>query len=363
MFGGGEKVRFLVNTGSLKIERMICVKRTAMVLALVMILTFGALVRAEVYPDLSGEELLVYITFHEEEGRRLLELFREKTGVSYSYLRMPTGETVARVMAEGSNPRADFILGGTAESHQALANAGLLEAYVPMFADDIPAHYKSAEGYWTGFYVGPISILINRTRWDAEFSHLEKPKTFDDLLNPAFRGEIIMPNPSISGTGYTFLASMIQLKGEDEAFEYFKELSKNVAQFTSSGFTPAQRTAMGEYLIAVNFLHDQLLVKKAGFNVESIVPENAGWEIGANSIINGGPNPRAAKAFADFLSSREAGQLHTDLTERISTRSDVVLPSGVVPLNEMPINTEYSFFEASQKMKEYQARWEDELGY
>lgn len=338
-------------------------KRLVLVLTLVFVLAFGGLVKAQEYPDLTGEELLVYITFHEEEGRRLLELFREKTGVSYSYLRMPTGEAVARVMAEGSNPRADFVLGGTAESHQALADAGLLEAYVPMYADDIPDYYKNPDGYWTGFYVGPISIMINRTRWDAEFSHLEVPTTFEDLLNPEFAGEIIMPNPATSGTGYTFLASMIQLVGEDEAFEYFKKLSKNVAQFTSSGFTPAQRVAMGEYLIAVNFLHDQLLVKKAGFNVESIVPENAGWEIGANSIIKGGPNPRAAKAFADFLSSREAGQLHTDLTERISVRNDVVLPTGVVPLDEMPINTEYSFFEAAEKMAEYRARWEDEIGY
>ncbi len=333
------------------------------ILTLVFVFVLAGVAVGYEYPDLSDEEITVYITFHEEEGRRLLERFSDLTGVSYEYLRLPTGEATSRVLAEMENPQADFILGGTNEAHERLANEGALRPYRPAFADDIPDMYRSNEDYWTGFYLGPLSIFINNSRWEAEFPDVEKPTTFDDLLNPAFEGEIIMPNPTLSGTGYNFLASMVQLRGEDEAFEYFRELEPNVGEFTSSGFTPAQRTGIGEYLIAINFIHDQMLVSKAGFDVESIVPEGAGWEIGANSIIADGPNPQAAEAFADFLSSREAGQLHTDITQRLSVRNDVELPEGATPLDELPINEDYSFEQAAGMMEDLQNRWEDEIGY
>lgn len=336
------------------------------IFSIVLIILLTSLASAEgEYPDLSGEELTVYITFHEEEGKRLLDLFQQKTNCQYNYLTMPAGETAIRVINEKELPVADIILGGPADVHQLLANKDLLEKHISSISESIPNKYKSIEGYWTGIYIGPISIAVNEVRWEKEFADkgIKKPKNFKDLLNPVFKDEIIIPSPVSSGTGYTLLASLIQLWGKDKALEYFINLEENIGEYTNSGFTVAQRVAVGEYLIGIDFLHDQLLMRKFGFNISSRVPEGAGWEIGCVSAIKDSPNKKPTQVFIDFMLSREAGQFHTNLTERISSRKDVKMPSlaGTISLSELPINCDYDFFEAAEMRNSYQQLWEEKI--
>lgn len=339
-------------------------RMVSFVLALNILSTvFSLNMAATEYPDLRGEKLVVYIAFHEEEGRRLLDLFKEKTNVDYTYLRIPTGELVTRVINEALAPQANIILGGAADLHQLLANQGLLERYAPPPADAIPEKFKNPDHYWTGIYLGTIAISINENRWKKEFEPqgVKKPSTFTELLNPLFKGEIILPDPRTSGTGYTLLASLIQLWGEDEAFTYFQRLDRNVGQYTKIGFTVAQKTAIGEYLIGLNFIHDQLLMKKSGFNLTSIVPSGAGWEIGCVSMIKNNLGSRAARAFLDFMTDKEAGRLHTNLTERISTRPDILTPLGARPWEEIPINMDYDLYLAAELQTQYLKTWEERV--
>lgn len=322
-----------------------------------MIGAFGA--QAQDLPDLKGKKLVVYVAFHENEGKALLEAFNKKTGADFSFLRISAGEIVARVQAEKDAPKADIILGGAAENHEFLKEAGLLEKYVSKAGEDIPAYYKDKDGYWAGFYVGPLAIGINKDYWDKNFASkgLKMPESFEDLLNPAFKGEIVMPDAVTSGTGYTMIASVVQDKGEQKAFEYFKELRGQIAQYTSSGFKPAQMVGSGEYLICINFIHDQLLIAERGMPMVSYVPKGAGWEIGAVSIIKGGPNQEAAKAFVDFMLGKEAGEIHSKMTQRLSTRADVPTPQGATALDKMPINKDFSFAKASAQRKELVDKW------
>ncbi|MGE5604673.1 MAG: ABC transporter substrate-binding protein [Bacteroidota bacterium] len=315
------------------------------------------------YPELKDEKLVVYIVFQEEEGCRLLDLFEERTGIGYSYLRMPTGEIIDRVISNPASNKVDVILGGSADAHQSLANSGLLEKYVSSVAKEIDPRFKSPQGYWTGIYVGPLAICIDENRWRKEFANrgIKKPETFEDLLNPSFKGKIIMPDPITSGTAYTILASLIQLWGEDKAVNYLKALNKNIGEYTKSGFTVARKVAIGEYLIGIDFVHDQLLMKQAGFNISSTIPPGAGWEIGCVSMVKNCQHPKAAKAFIDFMVGREAGQLHTNLTERISTRKDVAIPQAAKPLLEIPINREYDFFKAARMKNRYQKLWRERV--
>ena len=83
---------------------------------------------------------------------------------------------------------------------------------------------------------------------------MEPPSTLQDLLNPAFKGEIIIPDPSTSGTGYTFLSSLLQLIDEKKGWEFIEAINGQVGQYTASGYTAAEKTGLGEYLICVNFV-------------------------------------------------------------------------------------------------------------
>ena len=76
--------------------------------------------------------------------------------------------------------------------------------------------------------------------------NLEPPKSWNDLLKPEYRGQIVMPNPKTSGTGYTLLASMFQLRGEEDALEYMKKLDKQIKTYQRSGSAPAKLAGQGE---------------------------------------------------------------------------------------------------------------------
>ncbi|MEA4882434.1 MAG: ABC transporter substrate-binding protein [Clostridia bacterium] len=336
-------------------------KRLALLLVLAALLV-GMVAPSFAAPD--PKELVVYFTFHENEAKRLFALFEKQTGVKVKYLALATGQAVARVEAEATAPQADIFLGAGAENHEAMKMKGLLAPYASPSADAISKAFKDRDGYWTGLYLGPEAIIVNKDRFAAEFAPkgIPMPKTWSDLLRPEFKGEIVMPGPALSSTGYTFLASYVQKYGEDAAWAFFKALDKNINHYTKKGLAPAQFVATGEFVIGINFIHDQLLMQKAGFNVDIIVPPDAGWEIGSVSIIKNGPNTANAKKFIDFVLGEQAQQLHTDLTMRIPTRADVELPGGVKPLAELNIFEGFNVIKAASDKAALLDKWAKAIG-
>ncbi len=87
-----------------------------------------------------------------------------------------------------------------------------------------------------------------------------------------YKGEIQIANPNSSGTSYTTLATLVQLFGEDEAFEFMKAMHKNVNQYTKSGSAPIKNAARGETAVAITFQHDMVTQKVLGFPIEIVSP-------------------------------------------------------------------------------------------
>ncbi|MBX4264326.1 ABC transporter substrate-binding protein [Clostridium estertheticum] len=306
------------------------------------------------YPNLQGRKLLVYVAFHEDEAKPLLEGFKQKTGCEYSILRFPTGEALGRAIEEKAAPKADVFLGGTVDAHEYMKKEGIIEKYISTNASSIPERYKDEDGYWTGLYIEALSIGINKERWDAEFKSkgIKQPENFQDLLNPAFKGEIIIPNPKTSGTGYTFVSYLVQSMGKEKALEYLGKLNHNVAQVTTNGLTPAEKVGIGEYLIAVNFINQQLIVKKSGFNIQSKIPKDVGWTLCAVSKIKNGPDSKAANAFIDYCLTAQAGNDLKNFSMAMSTRGDVSLPQGGQNLSNLLESDKYDFKKAGIDKKE-----------
>jgi len=114
-------------------------------------------------------------------------------------------------------------------------------------------------------------------------------------------------NPNSSGTSYTMLATLVQLMGEDKAFDYLKALHKNVNQYTKSGAAPARAAATGESLVGITFQHDAVTQAVNGAPVKIVSPcEGTGYEIGSMSIIKGAKNLANARKWYDWALSPEA---------------------------------------------------------
>lgn len=300
------------------------------------------------YPDLKGKHIVVYVASRDEVGSTILELFKEKTGCTYEYLKMPTQESLERMKSERKKPKADVFIGGTCDVHVLMKKENLSEKYISKNYSSIRDRYKDKDGYWIGFEVSPLSIVINKDRWDSEFGckGLEMPRTYEDLLNPIYKGEIVISDPNTSGTAYTMLASLTQSMGEDKAKNFLQKMKANVGKFTTNGYTPAQKVATGEYLIGVNFLGDQLLIKDSGFNIATIVPKNSGWNIDAISKLKDGPNGDVGKYFIDFCTSKEVEKALNNISFAMSTRQDANGIRGI-NLDELDIYEDYNFIKAS----------------
>lgn len=304
--------------------------------------------------SLSGKKLVMYVSFHEDTAKSLAEAFKEKTGAEVSFIRLPTGEAVARMIAEKDAPKASVWLGGTSDAHEKLKADGILTPYTSPNDKLIPEAYRDKDHVWHGLYLETLAIGYNKDRFEKEFAPkgITPPTSLEDLLNPAFKGEIITPDPSKSGTGFTFLSSIIQSMGPEKGWDYLAKFKEQVAQFTPSGFTPAQKTGAGEYLITVNFLADQNLVSKKGGKIVSTVYNNAGWSVVPVSKIKNKEENEVANAFIDFCLTKEAGEIITKTTQAISCNPEVPAPEGQVALDKLPLFKEYNFIEAGKQKKE-----------
>jgi len=328
------------------------------ILAVVVIAGFF-MYKSGVFGGKETKKITVYSIFQEEEARKILDEFKAQTGIDYDILRLPSGEAVARVQNEAGNPQADFLMGGPADSHEVLKQAGVLEAYISPNASDIAANHKDSEGFWTGFYLNPVAIGINEERWKEKYGDDPYPQSFEDLLDPKFKGEIGMSDPATSGTAYTAVASLAQVWGKQEMVDYVAKLLPNLKERPKSGIEPIQKAANGEYTIGVTFLGDQLKIKKQGNPIVSIVPEYAGYEVGALSIVKGGPNTEAAKQLMDFMLTDRPGELYTSSAYSVSVKASVPIPEGGIDIKETNYNVNYDLWTAAKDRKELQDALKD----
>jgi iron(III) transport system substrate-binding protein len=235
-------------------------------------------------------EVVVYCTVQEEWCRPMVAAFEKATGIKVLMTRKSSGEFYAQVKAEAANPRGDIWWGGSGDPHLQAAEEGLTEAYKsPKLADlqDWAVRQAEAAKYRTvGVYAGALGYSYNTDQLKKK--NIPEPKCWADLTKPAFKDEIQVANPNSSGTSYTMLATLVQLMGEDKAFEYMKALHKNVNQYTKSGAAPARAAATGESMVGITFMHDAVTQVVNGAPVKVVAPcEGTGYEIGSMSIIKG----------------------------------------------------------------------------
>lgn len=276
------------------------------------VLVAGAFAGCGNKQDSSGKKqlsLTIYAGLMEDHANAVAKEFEKETGVKTSIVRMSGGEIITRIRAEKSNTKASVWYGGPADTFIQGEQEGLLEKYVSPTAKDFPDKYKDKNGYWTGIYNGYLGFVCNKKLLKEK--NVEAPKSWEDLLKPEFKGQIVVANPGSSGTAYTMLATLVQLKGEKAAMEYLKKLDGQVKQYPKTGSAPAQMAGMGETMVGICFLHDGIKYTKQGYSdiVLSAPSEGTGYEIGAVGLIKNAPDQEAAKKFIDWCLKKESQEL------------------------------------------------------
>jgi iron(III) transport system substrate-binding protein len=245
--------------------------------------------------------------------RIVLGAFEEThPNIELKWIRLSAGKALARIRAERENPQSSIWYVGPSLDHIAAKKDGLTTPNKESMAwQMMPEKFKDPDGYWAAICVGMIGFVSNKDF--LEKHNVEAPKSWQDLLNPAFEGEIAMAYPYTSGTAYTVLSTIIQIMGEAKGFEYLEKLDKQMHHYTESGSACIAQAGMGEVGVGVAFAHD-ITVKGIwkGYPVEMTFPEEGTGCInaGAVSLIKGGPEPELAKIFYDWCLSAEAQSLY-----------------------------------------------------
>ncbi|MDO5766544.1 MAG: ABC transporter substrate-binding protein [Spirochaetales bacterium] len=259
-------------------------------------------------------ELVVYGSCEEEYLAAACAKFESLTGVRTTFQRLSTGEVLTKIEEEKGNPSADVWFGGTTDPYNEAAAKGLLLPVEPKNASHLVGkQFKDANNNWFGIYRGILGFFWNTE--ELQRLKLEPPKDWDDLLKPEYKGLVSFANPNTAGTGKLIVNTMVQLKGEKAAMDYFAKLDKNICQYTKSGSGPSKLVPTGEIVIGIGFLHDVVyqIVNNGYTNIGMTSPSSGtSYEIGATAIFKGAKNLDNAKKFIEFALSPDCVNLAQD---------------------------------------------------
>ena len=256
------------------------------------------------------------------------DAFTEKTGIKVEYVEISTGKALAQLQAENGNTTADIWFGGGVDSYISATDLGYLEQYVSPEAEAINPAYSDADGYWTGLALVPAGFLVNNDVLAEK--NLEAPKTWEDLADPKYKGEIIMASPAISGTQYAILNGTIQAYGEEKGWEVWKGINENVDFYAQGGGEPGPKCAAGEFGIAVLAMTGGTFAMEAEYPVTAVYPEDMiPWTPAPIAIFKNSQNKDAAKVFVDYFLSKEGQEALREADARIMARGDVASPEAI----------------------------------
>ncbi len=184
---------------------------------------------------------------------------------------------VDKVRAWGGKPDADIFLGAGAPAHELLKKEGLIVPYKPKGSEKVPAEWqgmkvKDEDDFWTCFAPWIVTNIYNEKV--LKKLRLPPPKTWNDLLNPIYRGNIVHTLPYASGTMHEAIEILLQGFGEEEGWKYLRLLAANLARFSTGSTDTTQLVARGE--VPIGMAQPQMnamAARKDGFPIRDLLPE------------------------------------------------------------------------------------------
>ena len=302
------------------------------IVAVLMLLPFSVFANGSKESGGASGDVVVYTALEEDETADYLEIAKkELPDLNIKWVRYSTGELAAKIIAEKDNPQADLIWGTAVTAVAGLKD--LLEPYKPQGYDKIPAEFKDPDGYWTAIDMYVAAFCVNTDRLAKK--GLDMPKSWEDLTKPEYKGEVIMPNPGSSGTGYLQVSSILLWKGikngSNDGWEFLQKLHKNIVEYTNSGSAPAKIASKGEIAVGASFGYRVAKQKASGYPVELVFPaEGSGYELEVDALLKNAKHPEAAKKFLDWAITKHA-------MEGYSKYKLMVTLPGVESQSEIPL--------------------------
>ena len=146
------------------------------------------------------------------------------------------------------------------------------------------------------------------------------PRNWRDLASPRYKGQIAMPDPASSGTGYMLISSLSDAGRDAEGMALLRDIARNVGQVTLSGSAPCKLARIGEFPIGISFAFSAMQSIRQGYPVTMVIPEGRkGYELEASALMKGAPHADDARRFLDWTASPEAAALYRGFKEIVAS--------------------------------------------
>jgi len=310
-----------------------------------------------------AEEIIVYTALEDDQIPRYIESFkRQHPEIQVKIVRDSTGIVTARLLAEKDNPQADVIWGLAATSLLVCDQRGMLESYSPTGLERVNPKFRDSRNapYWVGIDAWETAFCVNTI--ELKNKNIPMPSSYADLIKPAYRGQLVMPHPASSGTGYLTVSAFVQLMGDQKAWEYMDKLHENMAVYTHSGSKPCKMAGSGEYPIGISFAYRGITQKKKGEPIETVFPkEGSGWDLEANALVKKSNTKRAARVFLDWAIGDEVMKEYAKSYAIVSVHTGSSIPEGYPqdPLKQL-IKNDFNW--AAANRERILTKWDKRYG-
>lgn len=247
--------------------------------------------------------IIIYSSMEQYRGEELQnQLNREFPNENIMVMYVSTAKAAAKIKVEKTSTDADIIL-------------GLDTSYL----EKIKSELADLQGMKTPPYLESLTLAKNNYKyitWERPAgafimnrSVLEKkglpiPRTYQDLLNPIYKGLIAMPDPKTSGTGYFFYKSLVNNMGEEKALDYIDLLEDNIKSFTESGSGPVKLLIQGEIGIGLALTFQGMDEINKGSPFEIVYPpEGSPFNLTGTAMIKGREKNERIRRVFDFIAN------------------------------------------------------------
>ena len=259
-----------------------------------------------------AEEINAYMGTSPENNVKIVNFIKEKTGITVNQNFQSFGEIEAKVKAEAPNFNADMIIGcGSPLAFMAKKN-GWDVPYVSPDWKGVSDVFMDPQGNW--YNIANFSFVLVGNKDRLAKAGYTMPKSWKDLLDPKWKGEIVMPSPLSSGTANMMRFSFLALYGDEAGWKYLEALDKNIAFYTRSGNAPTDLVGRGEFMLGIT--SDENVKKRLddGYPLIWSVPEEGtGYDGTFALILKGTKKIAAAKKIIDVMGTPEFSAIMADI--------------------------------------------------
>ena len=333
-------------------------KKRRMIAALVLLLTLTGCAQTAVQPDFAPAEekrLVLYTSHKKEVWSPLVREFEARTGIWVEVVEGGSNELLEQLSQQKDAPQADVMFGGGVESLESYRE--LFEPYACTDAAQILPQYRAKDDIWTPFSSLPVVFVYN-----PKLVRAGEITSWKDLLDPAWKGKIAFADPSVSGSSYTALVTMLCAL-PDDTDTILQDFAANLDGRVLSGSGEIiSAVANGEAWAGITLEETARKRIAAGDGIAMVYPSDGTSCVPDGcAIVAGAPHRANAEAFVDFAVSRDVQQLlQTDFYRR-SVRSDVEPASQLPPLGQLA-QIDYDVSWASENRDAILMSWAFYLG-